>query len=122
MNIQPRPNLTKSQSTLWAQYHQGSHSNTPPYLNHEVGYRDVEGIFASIFPSNFLLNHIACSQCIAPHSTLPTFLALQDLYVGLQPPNLFFLKVMTLLYKETQKNMTWLISKAKIAQYFTLFI
>jgi len=93
-----------------------------PSFNHEVGYRGAEGIFASIFPSDSLLNHSACSQCIVPNSTLPTFLALQDLYVGLQPPNLFFLKLMTLLYNETQKNMTWLISKAKIAQYFTLFI
>lgn len=93
-----------------------------PSFNHEVGYRGAEGIFASIFPSIFLLNHSACSQCIAPHCTHSTFLALQDLYVGLLPPNLFFLKMMTLLYNETQKNMTWLISKAKIAQYFTLFI
>jgi hypothetical protein len=30
--------------------------------------------------------------------------------------------VMTVLYNETQKNVTWLISKAKIARYFTLFI
>jgi len=29
---------------------------------------------------------------------------------------------MTVLYNETQKNMTWLISKTKIAQYFTSFI
>ena len=52
-------------------------------FNHEVGYVGAEGTFASIFPSNFLLNHSACSQCIAPHSTLPTLLALQDMYVGL---------------------------------------
>lgn len=93
-----------------------------PSFNHEVGYGGVGGIFASILISNFLLNHSACSQCIAPYSTLPTLLALQDLYVGVQPPNCLFLKVMTVLYNETQKNMTWLISKAKIAQYFTLFV
>ena len=93
-----------------------------PSFNHEVVYGGTEGIFAGIFPSNFLLNHCACSQCIAPYSTLPTLLALQDLYVGLQPPNLLFLKVMNVLYNEAQKNMTWLISKAKIEQYFTLSI
>jgi len=75
----------------------------------------VEGIFASVFPSYFLLNHSACSQCIAPYSTLPNLLARQDLYVGLQPPDLLFLKVTTVLYNETQKSMTWLISKAKVA-------
>jgi len=93
-----------------------------PNLNCEVGYGGTEGIFASIFPSNFLLNHSAHSHCIAPYSTLPTLLALEDLYIGLQPPDSLFLKVVTMLYNETQKNMTWLITKVKIAQYFTLFI
>jgi hypothetical protein len=78
--------------------------------------------FCKSFPWNSVLNHSAQLQWIALYSTLPTLLALQDLYVGLHPPDLLFLKMVNVLYIETLNSMTWLISKAEIAQYFTLFI
>jgi hypothetical protein len=102
---------TKTKSDKITLHIMGSISSGKPLkysstFNHEVGYGGAEGILANIFSSNFLLNHSACYQCIAPYSTFPTLLALQDLYVGLQPPNLLFLQVITVLYNETHKNMT----------------